>query len=74
MISTTIEQSVMNLPMPDRAHLAHLLLCSLDETSDTEIQDHWLDEAKRRARQIDVGTVNLVSGEILEQQVQALFK
>ncbi len=71
---TAIEQSVLGLPKPERAHLVHLLLDSLDTPSETDIQDIWLSEARRRADDIDAGKVNLVSGEQLERQVQTLFK
>jgi putative addiction module component (TIGR02574 family) len=74
MNSTAIEQSVLRLPKPDRAHLVHLLLDSLDNPTDTDIQSLWLNAAQRRADEIDSGKVRLVSGENLEQQVQALFK
>ena len=74
MDATAIEQSALGLPKPERAHLVHLLLDSLDAPSATDIQDIWLNEARRRADDIDAGKVNLVSGEQLERQVQALFK
>ena len=74
MKSTAIEQSALGLPKPERAHLVHLLLGSLDAPSETDIQDSWLSEARRRADDIDAGKVNLVSGEQLERQVQSLFK
>jgi len=74
MNSSAIEQSVLGLPKVERAHLVHLLLDSLDAPSGTEIQDIWLSEARRRANEIGAGKVNLVSGELLERQVQALFK
>ena len=74
MNSPSIEQSVLSLPKPERAHLVHLLLDSLDVPSGTEIQDIWLSEARRRADDIDSSKVSLVSGEQLEREVQALFK
>ena len=74
MNSTTIEQSALGLPKPERAHLVNLLLDSLDAPSGTDIQDIWLIEARRRADDIDAGKVNLVSGEQFERQVEALFK
>lgn len=74
MNSTAIEQTVLGLPKADRAHLAHLLLESLDAPSDADVRDIWLGEAGRRADEIDAGRVELVSGEELERQVQALFK
>ena len=74
MNSSAIEQSALSLPQQERAHLVHLLLDSLDGPSGTDIQEIWLSEARRRADEIDIGKVKLVSGEQLEQQVQALFK
>ncbi|NCP40771.1 MAG: addiction module protein [Rhodoferax sp.] len=74
MNSSAIEQSVLGLSKPERAHLVHLLLDSLDAPSGTDIQDIWLNEARHRAADIDSGKVNLVSGEQLEREVQALFK
>lgn len=74
MNSTAIEQSVLGLPKPERAYLVSLLLDSLDVPSKSEIQELWLSEARRRASEIDTGRVNLISGEQLELQVQALFK
>jgi len=74
MNSTAIEQSVLSLPKAERAHLVHLLLDSLDAPSEADIEELWLGEARRRAAEIDTGRVSLVSGEQLEQQVQALFK
>ena len=74
MNSPSIEQSVLSLPKPERAHLVNLLLDSLDAPSETEIQDIWLSEARRRADDIDSGKVSLVSDEQLEREVQTLFK
>jgi putative addiction module component (TIGR02574 family) len=74
MISTAIEQSVLGLPKPERAYLVSLLLDSLDVPSGSDIQELWLGEARRRAAEIDTGRVNLISGEQLEVQVQALFR
>jgi putative addiction module component (TIGR02574 family) len=74
MISTTIEQSALSLPMHDRAHLVHLLLDSLDEPNDANIQQIWLKEAQKRANEIDSGKAELVTGDELNTQVQALFK
>lgn len=74
MTSIAIEETVLRLPKSDRAHLVRLLLDSLDEPADTDIQQLWLAEAHRRAADIDSGKVELVSSEDLERRVQALFK
>ena len=55
----------MGLPESDRAQLVHLLLDSLDATSEADIQDILLSEARRRADDIDAGKVKLVSSDEL---------
>lgn len=74
MTTTAIEQTLLHLPKQDRAHLAYLLLESLDEPSDTEIGQLWLHEARRRADEIDQDQVALISGDAFEAQVQSLFQ
>ena len=74
MDSTSLEQSVLSRPKPDRAQLVHLLPDSLDATWEADIQDIWLCWARRRADDIDAGKVKLVSSAELEMQVQLLFK
>lgn len=54
--------------------MVHVLLDSLDDPSDADIQELWLKEAHKRAAEIDSGKVKLVSGEDLERQVTAIFK
>lgn len=71
---TAIEQTVLRLPKPERAHLVNLLLDSLDEPSETDIQQAWLQTSQRRANEIDAGQVGLVSGESLEERVQAILR
>lgn len=74
MTTSAIEQTVLHLPKQDRAHLAYLLLESLDEPSGTEIEKLWFQEAQRRMVEIDQGRVELIGGELFEAQVQTLFK
>lgn len=74
MNAATLQQAVLHLPKQERAHLVHLLLDSLDEPSETDLQQQWLREAGRRADEIDQGKVQLVTAEQLEGQVQSLFK
>ena len=71
---TAIEQTVLRLPKPERAHLVNLLLDSLDEPSEIDIQQLWLQTSQRRANEIDAGQVSLVSGESLEERVQAILR
>ncbi len=70
----SIEQEVLHLPVEERARLAEILLSSLDELSEQEIEKLWLLEAQRRAVEIDNGTVQLISAEEMEQRLQAILQ
>jgi putative addiction module component (TIGR02574 family) len=74
MNANTIEKEALALPLPERAKLAERLLESLDELSEQEAEALWLDEAERRAREIDAGQVQLVTPDELERRVQAQLK
>ena len=69
-----LEREALSLSASDRAKLAHELLESLDSLSETDLQRMWLDEAERRAEQLDQGTVQLVPGEVVSQKAHALLK
>lgn len=74
MDTRALTQTALHLPQQERAQLAQLLLDSLDGAVDVTPQEVWLQEAARRASDIDEGRVQLVSAEDLERQVQALLR
>ena len=74
MTTSALEQTVLHLPKHDRAHLAYLLLESLDEPNGTELDEIWVAEAQRRSVEVDQGQVELINGDVFEAQVQAMFK
>jgi putative addiction module component (TIGR02574 family) len=74
MNTSTIEAEALALPIPERAKLIERLLESLDTLPEQEAEALWLDTAQRRAREIDEGTVQLVTSEELERRIQARFK
>jgi hypothetical protein len=74
MLTPDLERSLLQLPLQDRAHLAQVLLESLDRLPEAEVRRLWSEEARRRAEEIDRGEVQTVSGEELERQVHELFK
>ena len=51
-----LEAEALKLPVEARGELATRLLDSL-EPSDTEIQEHWVREAERRAEEMRSGRV-----------------
>ena len=58
-----LKAEVLRLTPQARADLARELLDSLDELSDAEIEQLWLEEAARRDRELDAGTVQALPAE-----------
>ncbi len=54
-----LKNEAMKLAPEARARLAHALLASLEDLSEAEIEQLWLDEAHRRDTEIDSGRVPL---------------
>jgi putative addiction module component (TIGR02574 family) len=52
-----LELEAMKLPSRARAHLAEVLIASLDEDVDAEHERVWAEEAERRFREIQEGQV-----------------
>jgi putative addiction module component (TIGR02574 family) len=74
MDTTTIEREALHLPLSERAKLAHKLLLSLEELSEPEMTEVWLDEAERRAMEIYQGLVQLIPAEEVSRKARALLK
>ncbi|OAI00484.1 addiction module antitoxin RelB [Methylomonas methanica] len=74
MDSSVIESEALHLPPSERAKLAHSLLLSLENLSDIELKEAWLDEAQRRADEIDQGLVELISAEEVSAKARLLLK
>lgn len=74
MDTATIEREALHLPLVDRARLAHKLLLSLEELSESGVAEVWLDEAERRAREIDEGLVQLIPAEEVSRKARELLK
>lgn len=74
MNTETIEHTVLNLPMQQRAELAHKLLLSLEDQDEDEIAEAWRVEALRRSAEIDDGSVKTISAEEASAGVRLLLK
>ena len=68
---TDLENEVLKLDPPNRARLAEVLLRSLDELSEQEIQTLWLDEAERRERAWDAGEVKGIPAEQVMRELRS---
>ena len=70
----TVEQEALRLPPEDRAKLAQKLLLSLDTLSEKELEQAWLIEADRRARELDRGDVQPISAEEVRRRARAILR
>jgi putative addiction module component (TIGR02574 family) len=69
-----IEDEALHLSEEERAALAQKLLLSLDAPTLAEIEDDWLVEAHRRARELDEGTVQPIPAEEVRKKAKALLR
>ena len=74
MDTAIIEREALHLPVSERARLAHKLILSLGELSESEVEDAWFDEAELRAREIDDGLLQLIPSEEVSHKARKLFK
>lgn len=68
---TELENEVLKLDPPGRARLAEVLLRSLDELSEKEIEALWLDEAECRERAWDAGEVKGIPAEEVMRELRS---
>ena len=68
-----LTREALALPTPDRARLAELLLSSLDDLPEQEVERLWITEAQRRATEVDRGESPLVTADELRQRVRTLL-
>ena len=69
-----IESEALHLSEEDRAQLAQRLILSLDASNEEGLEQEWLLEAKRRAREIDSGAVQPITAEQVREKAQALLR
>ena len=74
MSTVNLEREVLEMPVADRARLVQKVLLSLENLPQDELDTLWLDEAERRAADIDSGKVTLVSADEVARKAQALLK
>lgn len=70
----TLEREALKLTEAQRARLARELLDSLGDAPPQDVERLWLDEAGRRAQQIDEEAVVLVASDEVERKARALLR
>jgi putative addiction module component (TIGR02574 family) len=69
-----IEDEALHLPKEERAQLIQRLVLSLESPSEQELRSDWLLEARRRADELDNGSVQPVPGDDVMRKARALIK
>jgi len=70
----SIEQEIRALSASDKEELLRVLLEELDGPSDASADKAWLDEAQRRSREIDAGSVSCTSADEVFKKIDTLLK
>lgn len=69
-----LEEEALDLPLRERAQLAHRLITSLDEDADddpAEVERAWEEEIRRRVAELDAGTAELIPAEEVFAELRA---
>ncbi len=70
----SVEHKALRLPPEERAKLAQKLLLSLEALSEEELEQAWLVEANRRARELDRGEIQPVPAEEVRRKARMLLR
>lgn len=62
----------LSLPAPERARVAREIIASLDGETDVDAAERWLDEIRRRAAELDAGSVEAVEWDQLRARLVEL--
>ncbi|QEA38706.1 addiction module protein [Pistricoccus aurantiacus] len=68
-----IEDEALHLPKEERAQLIQRLVLSLESPSAEELRSDWLLEARRRAEELDNGSIQSVPGDDVMRKARALI-
>ena len=61
----------LQLPPEERADVAKLLIASLDEPGDEDVEAAWLAEVERRLQDVDRGTATFEPWEVVRARLAA---
>lgn len=68
--SQVLLEEALKLSADERAEVAEQLIASLDETSDTDVEQAWQEEIQKRLQQIERGEVNTIPWEEVQRRLR----
>ena len=69
-----LQEEIRALSATEKEALVRVLLDDLDEPADPRIDPAWLEEAQRRSREIDGGTVSCIPAEEVFRRLEASLR
>jgi len=70
MATDRIVKAALRLPRPLRALLAEKLLDTLDYEEEFDVSAKWMEEIRRRCREIQGGRVNFIPAEQVFEEIE----
>lgn len=70
----SVEAEALNLPEKDRAELARVLLLSLGDPEEPDVEAAWAEEAERRYEEIKSGAVEAIPSERVFEEARSRLK
>jgi hypothetical protein len=71
---TEIEEEIRRLPAKAQERLLHVLLEELDGPPDPDVEVAWLDEVRRRSREIDEGSAEAIPAKEVFEKIRQRLK
>ena len=71
MSRNAVLEQALQLPPEERADVAKLLIASLDEPGDEDVEAAWLAEVERRLQDVDRGTATFEPWEVVRTRIAA---
>ena len=68
--SQVVLDEALKLTTNERAEVAEQLIASLDEASDTDVEQAWQEEVQRRLQQIERGEVKTIPWEVVQRRLR----
>jgi putative addiction module component (TIGR02574 family) len=69
-----LEREIRGLAPADQERLFRVLLEELDGPADPDVEEAWLEEVKRRSRELDDGTVKTIPGDEVFTRLREALK
>ena len=72
--ASKLEAKALKLPPEQRARLAERLISSLDQSSDPDSEQLWIEEAERRLEELESGRVQAVPAERVMENARSSLR